>query len=317
MRLPSIPLPSLSTVRSALSSSSLGSSLASPLAASAAARSSSPTPNRRVLITGGASGLGRALALAFLERGDRVIVTDLAPTDARPSTVPADAHYLRLDVRSEEEWQAAREEVDEIWGGLDVLVNNAGIAQGGRIELLTEADWQLITDINLLGVARGCRTFVPVLKAQGHGHIVNTASLAGLVHPPTMSSYTAVKAAVVAMSESLRWELEPAGITVSVLCPSFFRTNLASSLNTSDPAASAFATKLIDRADLDAAQVATAAMDGIDAGEFLVLPDPDARKNHLAKRFLPAVYAKTMLDMGRRFAAATTGTDTGRDTSPS
>ena len=267
-----------------------------------------PSPadtNRRVLITGGASGLGLALATAFLDRGDRVMIADLAPAESRPESIPADARYLRLDVRSEDEWQAARDEIDEVWGGLDVLVNNAGIAQGGRIEMLTEDDWRLITDINLLGVARGCRTFVPMLKKQGRGRVVNTASLAGLVHPPTMSSYTAVKAAVVAISESLRWELEPFGVDVSVICPSFFRTNLASSLNSSDPAAAEFASKLITRARLDADQIAAEVMLALDAGEFLILPDPDARKNYRGKRLLPAVYAKTMLDMGRKFAAAT------------
>ena len=272
--------------------------------------SSSPSPadtNRRVLVTGGASGLGLALATAFLERGDRVIVTDLAPTDERPSSVPSDARYLRLDVRSEEEWQAARAEVEHIWGGLDVLVNNAGIAQGGRIELLTEEDWRLIVDINLLGVARGCRTFVPMLKEQGHGHLVNTASLAGLVHPPTMSSYTAVKAAVVAISESLRWELEPFGVDVSVLCPSFFRTNLASSLNSSDPAASGFASKLIDRSERGADEIAAEVLTGLDAKQFLILPDPEARRSYRGKRFLPAAYVRTMTEMGQKFARATGG----------
>lgn len=267
-----------------------------------------PTPpdaNRRVLVTGGASGLGLALATAFLERGDRVIIADLAPTDDRPATIPADAHYLRLDVRSEDEWTAAREEIEKIWGGLDVLVNNAGIAQGGRIELLTEDDWKQILDINVLGVTRGCRTFVPMLKEQGHGYIVNTASLAGLVHPPTMSSYTAVKAAVVAISESIRWELQPFGIAVSVICPSFFRTNLASSLNSSDPAASGFASKLIDRAERGADEIAAEVMTALDARQFLILPDPDARKSYRAKRFMPAAYAKTMLEMGQKFAQAT------------
>ncbi|GAA1054533.1 SDR family NAD(P)-dependent oxidoreductase [Dietzia natronolimnaea] len=271
---------------------------------------SSPSPadtNRRVLVTGGASGLGLALVTAFLERGDRVMVADLAATDDRPASVPGDARYLRLDVRSEEEWQAARAEIEQIWGGIDVLVNNAGIAQGGRIEYLTEEDWRLITDINLLGVARGCRTFVPMLKAQGHGHLVNTASLAGLVHPPTMASYTAVKAAVVAISETLRWELEPFGIDVSVLCPSFFRTNLASSLNSSDPAASGFASKLIDRSERGANEIAAEVMTGLDAKEFLILPDPDARKAYRGKRFMPAAYARTMLGMGQKFARATSG----------
>lgn len=263
--------------------------------------------NRRVLVTGGASGLGLALATAFLERGDRVIVADLAPISARPASVPEDAHYLRLDVRSEDDWAAARAEVEQIWGGVDVLVSNAGIAQGGRIEFLTEEDWKLILDINLLGVVRGCRTFVPMLKDQGHGHLVNTASLAGLVHPPTMTSYTAVKAAVVAVSESLRWELAPFGIDVSVICPSFFRTNLASSLNVSDPAATGFAGKLIDRSERGADEIAAEVLTALDAKEFLILPDPEARRSYRAKRFLPVAYVRTMTEMGRKFAQATGG----------
>lgn len=305
MRLPKVSLPELSLPDLPLQNLPLPGLDRLPFS------SSSPSPtdtHRRVLVTGGASGLGLALATAFLERGDRVIIADLAPTDDRPDSVPADAHYLRLDVRSEDEWQAARVEVEQIWGGLDVLVNNAGIAQGGRIEMLTEDDWRQIVDINLLGVARGCRTFVPMLKAQGSGHLVNTASLAGLVHPPTMSSYTAVKAAVVAISESLRWELEPFGVDVSVLCPSFFRTNLASSLNASDPAASGFASKLIDRSERGADEIAAEVMTGLDAKQFLILPDPDARKSYRAKRFLPAAYARTMLGMGQKFAAATRAT---------
>ena len=97
-----------------------------------------PSPddaNRRVLVTGGASGLGLALATAFLERGDRVIVADLAPTDARPASVPEDARYLRLDVRSEGEWTAAREQIEKIWGGLDVIRDPYSDAQSGTLRL--------------------------------------------------------------------------------------------------------------------------------------------------------------------------------------
>jgi NAD(P)-dependent dehydrogenase (short-subunit alcohol dehydrogenase family) len=283
MRLPS-PASVTSSARSALERLPFGTPAAT----------APDSSNRRVLVTGGASGFGLALATAFLERGDRVLVTDLAPTDQRPASVPFDAGYLRLDVRSEDEWRAARAEVEHLWGGVDLVVNNAGIAQGGRIEMLTEDDWRLITDINLLGVARGCRTFVPMLKAQGSGHLVNTASLAGLVHPPTMSSYTAVKAAVVAISESLRWELEPFGVDVSVVCPSFFRTNEVAS-------------KMIDRSGRSADQVAAEVMEGLDAGRFLILPDPEARRSYRAKHLLPAVYTRTMSEMGRKFAAATGG----------
>ena len=140
----------------------------------------------RVLITGGASGLGLALATAMLARGDEVLVGDLA--EERPDSVPEGAAYVRLNVRSQQDWDAALADVRERWGGLDLLVNNAGVATGGRIDVEAFADWERVIDINLLGVVRGCQTFVPLLKEQGSGRIVNVASLAGLVHGPAMSS---------------------------------------------------------------------------------------------------------------------------------
>ena len=187
------------------------------------------TASRRVLVTGGASGLGAAFVAAFLARGDRVVIADVqAPVE--PALV-AGASQIRLDVTSDDDWEAALVWVEEHWGGLDVLVNNAGIAAGGRIDVVGIDEWQRVIDINLLGVVRGCRTFVPMMKAQGSGHIVNTASLAGLVHPPAMGSYTAVKAGVVALSETLSYELDPFGILVSAVCPGFVRTTLASSIS--------------------------------------------------------------------------------------
>ena len=261
-----------------------------------------PPAGRRVLVTGGASGLGLALVTAFAARGDRVLATDLAPSDARPASLPAGVDYLRLDVRSEDEWHAVREEVERRFGGLDILVNNAGVAQGGRIDRLTEDDWALITDINLLGVARGCRVFAPLFLAAGGGRIVNVASAAGLIHPPAMSSYNAVKAGVVALSESARWDLKPYGVDVSVVCPSFFRTNLGASLNSSDPQAHEMATKLISGSRRGADQIAAATIEQIDAGRFLVLPDSEIRWARRMKRLSPMAYDRTMLTVGSRLA---------------
>lgn len=262
-------------------------------------------PGRRVLVTGGASGLGLDLATLLLARGDRVVIADLAPTDARPDSIPSGADYLRLDVRSEAEWSGVRDEVARRYGGLDVLVNNAGIAQGGRIEHVTEDDWNHILDVNLHGVARGCRVFVPMLKEQGAGYLLNVASLAGIAHSPSMSSYTATKAGVLAMSESIRWELEPFGVGVSVLCPSFFKTNLASSLNTSDPRIAAVADKLINKSDTRSTDIARAAVDGMDAGTFLLLPNSEARTTRLAKHLAPWVYEGRMREMAARFVKVT------------
>ncbi|MEJ3749968.1 SDR family NAD(P)-dependent oxidoreductase [Actinomycetes bacterium KLBMP 9797] len=249
--------------------------------------------SRTVLITGGASGLGAALAARYAGRGDQVLVTDLTER----AEVPAGALYQRLDVTAPGDWADARERVGRDLGGLDVLVNNAGIAAGGRVDRLDDAHWRRVLAVNVLGAANGCRTFTPLFKAQGHGHLVNVASLAGLVHPAAMSSYDASKAAVVALSESLRYELRPWGVDVTVVCPSYFRTNLAASLGAEDPLMNAVATKLIARAPLDADQIAARVLRGVDARRFLVLPDRPARIAYWMKRL-----ARPLLD--RRMLAA-------------
>lgn len=251
----------------------------------------SPTP-RTVLVTGGASGLGAALVAEFRARGDRVLTTDLA--EGAPAGLPAGADYLRLDVTSDDDWAGALAWVEEHWGGLDVLVNNAGVAAGGRIDVLGMDDWRWITEINLFGVVRGCRTFTPLFKRRGSGHIVNTASAAGLVHPPAMSSYNATKAAVVALSETLLHELHPFGVRVSVVCPSFFRTNLASSLRGSDPEVERSAVALINGSHLGAEDIAARVVRAVDRGTHLILPDAQARGAFLAKRLARPLYDRAM-----------------------
>ncbi|MGW7542298.1 SDR family NAD(P)-dependent oxidoreductase [Streptomyces sp. NPDC054770] len=255
---------------------------------------------RRVLVTGGASGLGAALASRYAARGDRVLVTDLAAE----VPVPAGACYQRLDITSTQDWAAARARVRREFGGLDVLINNAGIAAGGRLDRVDDAHWRRVLDVNVLGTVNGCRTFAPLLKTQGHGHIVNVASLAGLVHPAAMSSYDASKAAVVALSESLRHELGPWGVGVTVVCPSFFRTNLAASLGGEDPLMDEVAAKLISRAPLGAEEVAVRVLKGVDARRFLVLPDRSARIAYWTKRLARPLYDRRMLAAGARIRRA-------------
>ncbi|MBR8740262.1 SDR family NAD(P)-dependent oxidoreductase [Nocardiopsis sp. MG754419] len=247
---------------------------------------------RRVLVTGAASGLGAALVAALAARGDRVLAGDLAET--APEGLPAGVAYLRLDVTSDEDWEGALTHVEHTWGGLDLLVNNAGVAAGGRIDMLTMDDWRWITEINLFGVVRGCRTFTPMWKRQGSGHIVNIASMAGLVHPPTMSSYNAVKAAIVALSETLHHELAPYGVTTSVACPSFFRTGLASSLRSGDPDVEVAAHQLIEGSTVTADVIAARVLKGVDRRRHLILTEPAGRTALLAKRLLRPLYDRTM-----------------------
>jgi NAD(P)-dependent dehydrogenase (short-subunit alcohol dehydrogenase family) len=277
----------------------------------------------RVLVTGGASGLGLALVRRFAARGDRVLSCDI--TDITDAVETADTAHIaettdigdigagptgpgssegapggadrasghaaagdavvrrRLDVRSEEDWEAARAWVEAEWGGLDLLVNNAGVAGGGRIELTSLEDWQWIFDINLFGVVRGTRAFTPMLKAQGSGRVVNVASLAGLVHPPGMGSYNAVKAAVVAFSETVAHELAPYGVGCTAVCPSFFRTNLMDSMRGEDADLAAGMSRLVDTSPISADDIAVAALEGVDRGAELVLPDEPARAAYALK----------------------------------
>jgi NAD(P)-dependent dehydrogenase (short-subunit alcohol dehydrogenase family) len=240
-------------------------------------------PMSRVLVTGGASGLGLALVRRFAARGDRVLSCDIV--EPEPQLPPSDSPVVtrRLDVRSEEDWEAARAWVEAEWDGLDLLVNNAGVAGGGRIELTTLEDWRWIFDINLFGVVRGTRAFTPMLKEQGSGRVVNIASLAGLVHPPGMGSYNAVKAAVVAFSETAAHELAPYGVGCTAVCPSFFRTNLMESMRGADTDLAAGMSRLVDTSRISADDIAQAVIEGVDRGEDLVLPDEPARAAYSLK----------------------------------
>ena len=142
------------------------------------------TQTKRVFITGGASGLGRALALRYARDGWRVCIADLndergASTRTELAAAGAvEALYRHADVTSEADLQAIADELARVWGGLDVLINNAGVAQAGAIEDVSLSDWEWILNINLLGVVRGCKVFTPIFKRQGSGHIVNIASMA-------------------------------------------------------------------------------------------------------------------------------------------
>lgn len=262
------------------------------------------TPGSRALVTGAASGLGLALATQLAARGVRVLATDVHDEPSPLLAAVDGATYLTLDVTQDVHWSRARAWVVENWGGLDVLFNNAGVAAGGRIELTEMDQWQWIVDINLLGVARGCRTFTPMLKEQGSGAIVNTASAAGLVHPPRMSEYNSVKAAVVALSETLFHELKPFGVQVSVICPTFFRTNLTASMRGKDEAAQASAAKLIDRSKRTADEIAEVVLAQVEKGTHIILTDRDGKVAYFAKRFLRPVYygqmAKAAVQMARR-----------------
>ncbi|MGP9723027.1 SDR family NAD(P)-dependent oxidoreductase [Corynebacterium sp. AOP40-9SA-29] len=240
---------------------------------------------RTVLVTGAASGLGLEISRQFLGKGDRVILTDLhedVPSEVR--SLAGDWTYRRLDVTSDEDWQAAAADLDS----LDILVSNAGIAVGGRITETTVDTWQKALDINLLGSVRGLRAVVPKLATGGR--IVLTASAAGLVHAPAMSTYNATKAAVVALGETLDAELRHRGISTTVICPQFFRSGLADSLVGDDDAMDAVARVLLGRTWLTSEIVARRAVKGVEARRTVVTPDAVATLSWYSKRFTRIPY---------------------------
>ncbi len=210
---------------------------------------------------------------------------------------------LRLDVTSDDDWAAALAHVEETWGGLDVLVNNAGVAGGGRLDVATMDEWEWITEINLFGVVRGTRTFVPLLKRQGSGHIVNVASLAGLVHPAGMASYNAVKAAVVALTETTGHELASYGVRASVVCPSYFRTNLMTSMRGADQALGSIVAQLVENSPLTADDIAAEVLAGLERGDEVIVPDQPARDAWQLKQADRAAYDSVMRAQAARLDA--------------
>ncbi|RUO27141.1 short chain dehydrogenase [Aliidiomarina minuta] len=254
----------------------------------------------RVFITGGASGLGLAIAQVCLQQGWKVCVGDLAatPTQELKTAPPEQFIYQRCDVTQEADLQAAADHLQQQWGGIDVLINNAGVAQVGAIDDVSMQDWRWIMDINLLGVVAGCKAFTPLLKAQGQGHIVNIASMAGLLDVANMSSYNVSKAAVVSLSETLQNELLPFGIHTTVVCPSFFRTNLGDSMRSTVPGMDKTLDKLMNKSELSADDIAQRIILAIERQTFYLLPHKQGRRLWLLKRFLPRNWYLRLMQRG-------------------
>jgi NAD(P)-dependent dehydrogenase (short-subunit alcohol dehydrogenase family) len=180
-------------------------------------------------VTGGASGIGAALAAKLVDGGAEVWIADRQIGAAqelaqRFNSGGAKAHAIELDVRSFPSFEGAVAEAVQQSGRIDYLFNNAGIGVSGEIDSYTLDDWNDVFDVNLRGVAHGIQAVYPIMIRQHSGHIVNTASMAGLFTSPGLGSYTATKHAVVGISKALRVEAERHGVQVSVFCPGVVRT---------------------------------------------------------------------------------------------
>jgi NAD(P)-dependent dehydrogenase (short-subunit alcohol dehydrogenase family) len=190
---------------------------------------------RTAVVTGAASGIGLALTERFVEAGARVVMADveeaaLVREASRLGDAGADVFAVLTDVTDSTQVEALRDQALSRYGAVHVVCNNAGVAMGGPMLKTTAKEWRWHVDVNVLGVAHGVIAFGPLLVEQGEGHIVNTASEAGLVTTPVLGMYCATKHAVVGMSESLYRELEGTGVGVSCLCPNLVKTGIFDSV---------------------------------------------------------------------------------------
>ncbi len=256
-----------------------------------------PEPNWKnsIAITGAGSGFGAALARKYAADGWNVAVTDVDEKRAEQTFFEikqfgGDSFSMLLDITNADHWQQLQDTVMQKWGGLKVLVNNAGVAAAGNVEDTSMEDWIWVLDIDLMGVVRGCHQFAGMMKRQQAGHIVNISSFAGLAGLPFITAYGVAKAGVVALSEALRAEMSPFGVGVTVVCPAFVKTGLLDSFRATQSDTIARVTRWMETSGITAEQVAEEIATAIEQNKFLLLTHDQTRKAWRLKRWFPERY---------------------------
>lgn len=268
---------------------------------------------KTAFITGAAAGLGLAMARSFAKQGANIMLADidrdgLEAAQAMLRSEGANVASVVCDVADFASVEAAAKATIAAFGKVHILVNNAGVALGGKPGETDLRDWRWIIDINLMGVVHGVNAFLPLISAQGEGgHIVNTASMAGHIGGPGLGAYAATKFAVVGYSESLNWDLSKQGIGVSILCPAWVKTGIHKSGLSKPSGQSTHEVAMADpryqamtavvEGGFDAEPVADYVAECIEADRFYIFTHPEMRSD-IEKRNarLLADYAHCMDD---------------------
>lgn len=239
------------------------------------------------VLTGAGSGIGRATAVAFAERGASVVLSDLSADRVAEAVEHIDAlgHEaigLPVDVTVEADLEKLRDAALSRFGRVDLVMNNVGVIAMGAPESLPDEAWTRTIDINLLSVARSNRVFLPGLIAQGSGHVVNTASASGLLsYGFDRLPYVATKHAMVGLSEALASYLGPKGVGVTCLCPSGVMTNILEGITVYGQTAST--PRAPAHPVLSAEEVGQLVADAVEAGRFLVVTAPEVYESLLER----------------------------------
>lgn len=263
---------------------------------------------KRIFITGGASGLGKAIALKYAQQGYRVCIGDVNDERGKEAlgellALGNDACYLTCNVRDMEDLEKAQIALTERWGGVDIVVNNAGVGgTSGPLDEVPQEDWDDVLDINLNGVMRGIRAFTPLFKQQKSGYFVNIASAAGLFSPAHMSAYNVAKAGVISLSESMRYELTPFNIVTTVVCPAFFQTNLLENMKFTVAGVDDKISRFMEKSDITAADIAHDIFTAVNEQQFMLMPHKMVRGQWQLKCDNPEAFAELMKVEGLKLA---------------
>lgn len=256
--------------------------------------------SKRAFITGAASGLGKAFATELAGDGWNIGMSDnnsieLEKAVEEMKALGANALMYQLDVSDKNQYKTVAEQFLQDAGGIDLLFNNAGVGDGGAFEEYSLENYEWMVSINQMGVVYGCYYFIPAMKKQQSGHILNTASAAAIGCAPTMGAYNMTKAAVVAISETLYSELMDFNIHVSCIQPTYFKTNISKSAR-GGGTIQKITQNFIDRSGLEAKEVSQEILTRAGKKELYIILPKSAHKMWLYKRFAPTKFRKVVKD---------------------
>ncbi|OBK17593.1 SDR family NAD(P)-dependent oxidoreductase [Mycobacterium asiaticum] len=260
----------------------------------------------KAVVTGAGSGIGRSFALELARRGGEVICADI---DAERALATAElinqlgrgrGYDMQCDVSDRSAIELLAKQAQSVFDGAPTLViNNAGVGIGGKpVGEIGIEDWAWALSINLWGVVYGCEVFTPILREAGRGGIINVASAAGFAAAPSMAAYNVSKAGVMSLSETLAAELQGTGIKVTVLCPTFVKTNVFQDGRIT-PGSMSLSQQLARWTGLSADNVAVRTLDAHDRGRLYVVPQIDARLIWRLKRYFPGLFVQGAGLLGR------------------
>lgn len=257
------------------------------------------TANAKAVVTGAGSGIGRSFALELARRGGDVLCADIDEARAVETVALIEqlatgtGYAVRCDVSDRGAVELLAEHAQDVFGGAPTLViNNAGVGIGGkRVGDIGFEDWDWALGINLWGVVYGCEVFTPILRDAGRGGIINVASAAGFAAAPSMAAYNVSKAGVMSLSETLAAELAGTGIAVTVLCPTFVKTNVFQDGRITNGSRN-LSQQLVRWTGLSADDAAVRTLDAHDGGRLYVVPQLDAKVIWHLKRHFPGLYVR-------------------------